>query len=62
MLPGCAQLRHQKNQQHYLVAVLPARKRTRSGQSGPHHSLVLKALLNKREGLGCCSPCAPPRQ
>ena len=51
-----------KNQRHYLVAVLPACKRTRSRQSGPRRSLVLKVLLDKREGLGRCSPCAPPRR
>jgi hypothetical protein len=49
-----------KIRRHYLVAGLPARKRARSGQRGPRRSLVLKALLDKHEGLGCCSPCAPP--
>ena len=51
-----------KIRRHYLVAGLPARKRAHSGQRGPRRSLVLKALLDKREGLGCCSPCAPPPQ
>ena len=60
MSPGCARLRHQKIRRHYLVAGLPARKRPRSGQRGPRRSLVLKALLDKHEGLICCSPCTPP--
>ena len=45
---------------HYVLSGLPARKRARSGQRGPRRSLVLTALLDKREGLGRCSPCAPP--
>jgi len=47
---------------HYLVVGLPAWKRAHNGQHDPHRNVVLTALLDKREGLGRCSPCAPPRQ
>ena len=51
-----------KVRRHYLLSGLPACKRACSGQRGPRRSLVLTVLLNKREDLGRCSLCPPPRQ
>ena len=43
----------------YLVAGSLIRKRPRSGQLGPHRSLVLTAILDKRKCRGLRSPCGP---
>ena len=57
MSPGCALLRHRKVGRRYLVAGLLIRKRARSGQLGPHRSLMLTAILDKHKCLGLRSPC-----
>ena len=41
----------------YLVAESLVRKRARSGQLGPHRSLVSTAILDERTCLGLRSPC-----
>jgi hypothetical protein len=43
----------------YLVAGSLVRKRARSGQLGPHRSLVLTAILDKRKCRGLRSLCGP---
>ena len=41
----------------YLLAESLVHKRARSGQLGPHHSLVSTAILDERTCLGLHSPC-----
>ena len=43
--------------QRYLVAGSLVCKRARSGQLGPHRSLVPTAILDERKCLGLRSPC-----